>query len=180
MKYQLIYADPAWEFKSKKTGGSMKSGALNHYSTMTIDQIKGLDVSSICSSDCFLAMWYVSSQPQEALDVCAAWGFKVKHMNGFIWNKLTVNYNPFFGMGYYTRAGAESCLFAVKGKPKVVNHSVRQVRSAPVGRHSEKPGQFRDDLIKILGDVPRAELFAREKIEGWHSFGNEIKSDFTL
>src|SRR5690606_41372401 len=58
--------------------------------------------------------------------------------------KLTVNGNPHFGMGFYTRAGSESAIIAVKGKPKIASHGVRAVRSAVIGRHSEKPAMFRD------------------------------------
>lgn len=31
MKYQLIYADPAWQYKDKNTGGSYQSGASQKY-----------------------------------------------------------------------------------------------------------------------------------------------------
>ncbi len=139
-KYQIIYADPPWSFNSKKTGGSMKSGALSEYNVMSIDDLKNMNVNDITHDDCILIMWYVSSQPQEALDLCKAWGFKVKNMNGFVWNKLTKKGLPFFGMGYYTRAGSESALIGVKGKAAslIEDHSVRAVRSAKIGRRSEK------------------------------------------
>ena len=83
-------------------------------------------------------------------------------------------------MGYWTRAGSENCLIATKGKPKRVGASIRSVRSAPVGKHSQKPDLFRDDIVKLCGDVPRIELFAREKKAGWDVFGNEIESDINL
>lgn len=46
--------------------------------------------------------------------------------------------------------------------------------------HSKKPDIIRDNIVKIIGDVPRIELFAREKVEGWDSYGNEIESDIEL
>lgn len=181
-KYKVIYCDPPWSFNSKKTGGNMKSGALAKYPTMNMEELKNMDVASLCANDCILIMWWVGSQPQEALDLCKAWGFTIKNMNGFVWNKLTVKGLPFFGMGFYTRAGSESALIAVRGKPSklVTDHGVRAVKSATVGRHSKKPDEFRDDIVKMLGDVPRLEMFAREATEGWDLFGNEVDSSITI
>lgn len=180
MKYNIIYADPAWKFSNKKTGGNMTGGAANHYDLMTLDDMKALPISDIAADECTLVMWWVGSMPQEAIDLVHAWGFTIKNMNGFVWVKETVKGNPHFGMGFRTRAGSESAIIAIKGKPSVESHSVRAVRSASVGRHSEKPAEFRDDIIKLCGDVPRIELFARESIDGWDSWGNEIKTDITL
>ncbi|MBV2128199.1 MT-A70 family methyltransferase [Arsukibacterium indicum] len=173
-KYSIIYSDPPWQFNSVKSGGSMKSGAAAKYDVMTLDQLKALDVPALCEKDCVLVMWYVSSQPQEALDLVKAWGFTLKNMNAFIWRKLSTNLIPHFGMGYWTRAGAECALIAVRGKPKAECRSIRQVRDEVVGEHSEKPAIFRDDIVKLCGDVPRLEMFARVAAPGWDVFGNEV------
>lgn len=179
-KYNIIYADPPWEFSNKKTGGSMISGADAKYPTMTLDQLKQLDVESLCDDDCVLVMWYVSSQPQEAIDLVKSWGFTIKNMNGFIWVKLTQMFLQFFGMGFWTRAGAECAIIATRGKPKPANKSVRQVRLAVIGRHSEKPDEFRQDVVKLCGDVPRLEMFARCAPEGWDVFGNEAPNSIKI
>lgn len=173
-KYNIIYADPPWQFTSVKTGGKMNSGAAAKYAVMSLDQLKALDVAALCEKDCVLVMWYVSSQPQEALDLVKAWGFTLKNMNAFIWRKLSTNLIPHFGMGYWTRAGAECALIAVRGKPKAECRSIRQVRDEPVGTHSEKPAIFRDDIVKLCGDLPRLEMFARVAALGWDVFGNEV------
>lgn len=152
----------------------MKSGAAAHYSVMSLEQLKALDVAALCEKDCVLVMWYVSSQPQEALDLVKAWGFTLKNMNAFIWRKLSTNLIPHFGMGYWTRAGAECALIATRGKPKAECRSIRQVRDEVIGAHSEKPAIFRDDIVKLCGDVPRLEMFARVAAPGWDVFGNEV------
>lgn len=180
MKYNIIYADPPWSFNNKNTGGSMKSGAGNVYDVMSIEDIKTLDVDSITADDCVLFMWWVGSQPQEALDLVESWGFTLKTMTGFNWVKLTKLEKMFFGMGFWTRAGSECCLIATKGKPKPISHSVRSVRKSAVREHSRKPDEFKDDIVKLCGDVPRVELFARNYSEGWHSWGNEITSDLQV
>lgn len=179
-KYNIIYADPPWSFNNKKTGGSMKSGAQSQYDVMSLEEIKSLPVNEIAADDCVLFMWWVGSQPQEALDVVQAWGFALKTMTGFNWVKLTKKEKPFFGMGFWTRAGSECCLIATKGKPKPISHSIRSVREAKVSKHSEKPDMFRKDIIKLCGDLPRVELFARAKFYGWDSWGNEIQSNIEM
>ena len=39
--------------------------------------------------------------------------------------------------------------------------------------HSRKPPIFRDNIVELLGDRPRVELFAREAWPGWDRWGNE-------
>ena len=175
-KYQVIYADPAWSFSSKKVGGTMKSGAANKYDVMSVKEMGLLPVKELAGDNCLLIMWWVGSQPYEALKLMEDWGFRIANMNGFVWNKLTVKMLPFFGMGFYTRAGSESALIGVKGAatPLIDNHGVRAVRSAVVGKHSAKPHAFYDDIDKLCGNVPKVELFARNTREGWDSWGNEL------
>ena len=183
-KYKVIYADPPWQFNNKKTGGSMTSGSDHQYkSVMSINDLKNLPVDQIADDNCLLVMWWVGSMPQEAIDLVKAWGFTLRNMNGFVWNKLTKNNKPHFGMGFYTRAGSESCVIATKGKFKPANRGVRAVFNAEsqiqfegkVQAHSQKPHQVRDLIVELAGDVPRIELFARQTSSGWDCFGNEIE-----
>lgn len=198
-KYQIIYADPPWQFKNVKTGGSMTSGSSHQYKSVTsIEDLKRMDIESIAADDCVLFMWWVGAMPQEAIDLVKAWGFTLKNMNGFNWNKLTVKNNPFFGLGFWTRAGCESAIIATRGKPKPVNRGVKAVGnydpeslgevlanlcylgSYKVGRHSEKPAEFRDKCVELMGDVPRLEMFARKKTKGWDVFGNEVSKSINI
>lgn len=41
-------------------------------------------------------------------------------------------------------------------------------------KHSQKPSEIRDRIVELCGDLPRIELFAREKVDGWDCIGNEI------
>lgn len=43
-----------------------------------------------------------------------------------------------------------------------------------VERHSRKPAEVRERIVRLLGDVPRIELFARERVPGWDAWGNEV------
>jgi N6-adenosine-specific RNA methylase IME4 len=181
-KYKVIYADPPWKFSNTNTGGSMKSGAQAQYSTMSLDELKKLRIDKISQDNCVLVMWWVASQPKEAIELAESWGFTIKTMTGFVWVKKTKHFKPFFGMGFWTRAGAECALIAVKGKPKPQSHGVRSVREAVTGRHSEKPEEFRDDIDILFGECRKIELFAKEYVPdpNWDVWGDEVVSDINL
>jgi len=170
-RYQLIYADPPWQYKDKAVAG--KRGAGFKYPVMTLGQLCALPIDEIAADDCLLAMWWVAPMPREALRVVEGWGFTIKTTKGFTWHKLTKTGKDHFGMGNWTRANTEDCLFAVKGKPKRVSASVRQLVHAPTREHSRKPDEVRESLVQLMGDVPRIELFARETFPGWDNWGNE-------
>lgn len=180
MKYQLIYADPPWTYRDKANAG--KRGACHKYATMTEDELRdmGHRVLAVAADDCLLAMWWVAPMPVEAISLVLSWGFMLKTMKGFTWHKLTVNGKSHFGMGNWTRANAEDCLFAVRGKPRRRSASVRQFIAAPVREHSRKPDEARHRLVELMGDVPRLELFARQATPGWDVWGNEVAGSIEL
>ena len=171
--FGLIYADPAWQYRDKCNAG--KRGACHKYDVMSVDRIAELPVEDIAAPDCVLAMWWVGPMPDEALRVVRAWGFRLVNMNGFTGHKTTKHGKDHFGMGNWTRANVESCLIAVRGKPKRVSAGVRQIIHEPVREHSRKPDQVRDALVRLCGDVPRIELFARQCHSGWAAWGNELE-----
>lgn len=174
-KYRVIYADPAWQFGNRNTGGTMKSAAEAKYTVTSLSDMADLPVAELADEHCLLVMWWVGAMPQEAIDLCLAWGFRLVNMNGFVWRKLTKTGIPFFGMGFATRAGSESALIGVRGKlgELIKDHSVRAVIEAKVGLHSEKPHAFREAIEKLCGDIPRVELFARDAAAGWDCWGNQ-------
>jgi N6-adenosine-specific RNA methylase IME4 len=117
---------------------------------------------------------------KECLSVIESWGFKYKTI-AFQWVKLNKkNGKPFFGLGRWTRGNTECCLLATKGKPSRISSSVFQLIQTPIEGHSKKPDIVREKIVELMGDLPRVELFARQKVSGWHSWGNEIESDIKL
>ncbi|MEM7771051.1 MAG: MT-A70 family methyltransferase [Cyanobacteria bacterium P01_A01_bin.37] len=171
-KYGIIYADPPWTYRDKCNAG--KRGVSHKYDVMDLEAICALPVQAIAADDCLLAMWWVPPMPMEALRVAAAWGFTFKTMKGFTWEKVSKNGKHLIGMGSYTRANTEDCLFAVRGKPKRIDAGVRQFIQSERREHSQKPDEVRDRLVQLMGNVPRIELFARNTTPGWHAWGNEI------
>lgn len=175
-KYKIIYADPPWSYndKSKSHGG----GAESHYSCMKIEDICALKIPS--DDDSVLFLWTTFPQLEEAFKVIKSWGFKYK-TGAFTWVKTNKNGSVYMGMGRYTRANAEICLLATKGKGvKRINASVYNTQLHQRSRHSEKPNSFRKDIVKLYGELPRLELFARQKTDGWDVFGNEVENSIEL
>ena len=174
-KYNIIYADPPWSYRDKRDKHPrLCGGASAHYNTMTIEEIKNLPVNKLADDNCMLFLWLTFPNLQEGLDVIKAWGFTYKTL-GFSWIKTNKkNGKPFFGIGYYTKSNCEVCLIGVKGKPIVVSNKVSSVIISPREEHSKKPDIVRDKIVELCGDLPRIELFARQRVDGWDCWGDEV------
>ena len=178
-KYKVLYADPPWAYKVWSKKGAGRS-AESHYPTMPIEAIKALPVGELADRDCTLFLWITLPMLREAWGVMDAWGFAFKTV-AFVWIKQCPKSDSLFtGMGYWTRANAELCLLATRGRPKRQAKNVHQVILSHVERHSQKPEEARRRIEALMGDVPRIELFARQKVPGWDAWGNEIASDIRL
>lgn len=168
-KYKIIYADPPWKYDDEGCQGT----AINHYNTMSNEEICKLPVKDLADEDCILFIWGTYPKLPEVLEVIKAWGFEYKSI-GFQWikkNKQDGKY--FYGLDRWTRGNTEPCFIAIKGKPKRVSESIFQLIESPLREHSRKPDIVRQKIIELVGDLSRIELFSRQKIEGWDSFGNE-------
>ena len=179
-KYKVIYADPPWVYKVWSKKGAGRS-AESHYPTMDIAAIKALPVGELADKDCALFLWITFPMLREAWGVMDAWGFTFKTV-AFVWIKQCRKSDGLFtGMGYWTRANAEVCLLGVspgfKAGERIRSHKVHQIIEAPFEGHSKKPDETRRRIVELLGDVPRLEMFARQRAEGWDAWGNEAPED---
>ena len=147
---------------------------------MSLDDIKHLPVNDIASDDCVLFLWVTMPKLNEVFSVIEAWGFTYKTV-AFTWvkrNKTSPGW--FWGMGRWTRANAELCLLATKGNPKRISASIHSVIDTAIESHSKKPDIVRDQILRLVGELPRVELFARQKTAGWDVWGNEVECDLEL
>lgn len=178
-KFSIIYADPPWDYKGQKqhTGkdGPESGGAITHYSTMKLKDLKMLDVQSLCEKDCLLFMWSSSPHLDQAIELMTSWGFSWATV-GFVWEKQRVN------PGFYTMSQVELCLVGKKGKIPTPRGSrnERQFLSELRGKHSEKPNEIRKRIEKMFPTQSKIELFARTASEGWSVWGDEVESDITI
>lgn len=169
-KYSIILADPPYLWRSGK-----ERNVRGHYKCMNTDEICALPVSELADRDCTLFLWATLPNLPNCLKVIEEWGFEYKTV-AFTWIKTNKNsMGLFWGMGYYTRSNAEICLLATKGNPLPrKSHSVHSVIMSPVHEHSKKPSEVRDKIVELFGDLPRIELFSRQRVEGWDCIGYDI------
>ena len=176
-RYNIIYADPPWEYKQKQInfqnydkGRKYSNDVTEHYPTMSLEELKNLPVDKIANKDCLLYMWATSPNLDLAIELGKSWGFQFKTV-AFVWDKQRTNY------GFYTLSQIEICLVFKKGKiPKRLATNIKQFLSEKLGRHSEKPREIRDRIDKMYNYLSRIELFAREQVDGWDCWGNECKN----
>jgi N6-adenosine-specific RNA methylase IME4 len=170
--YDVIYADPPWSYKNKRTGGSMISGAETKYPTMSITKICDMQVPH--AKDSCLFLWATVPLLPEAFQVMEAWGFKYKTM--LTWRKIMS-----LGMGYWYRGQCEHLLFGMKGKVKAFRIQESNFIQTKALRHSEKPEEFRQLIERSTIHMPnKLELFARKQSPGWDVFGNEVENSIQL
>lgn len=178
-KYDLIYADPPWEYRQSGSKTNSRGMAKQHYKTMPTDEICKLPIRQICKDTSVCFMWATFPNIAEAIKVMKSWGFTYKTA-AFVWIKKNKKSDSlFWGMGAYTRANAEVCLIGIskntKAKQCVKSHAVHQIVMSPVREHSQKPDVIRDKITELLGNISRIELFAREQINGWDCWGDEMR-----
>ena len=182
-KYQVIYADPPWDYggkmqydkttiKGENIGFEKKiflSSAGFKYPTLKLKQLKTLDVKSIADDDCILFMWTPGPQLANSVELGEAWGFEYKTV-AFVWDKMI--HNP----GRYTLSQTEFVLVFKKGKipqPRGARN-VRQMVAVPRGKHSEKPIEVIKGITKMFPQQDKIELFARNNFVGWDNWGLEV------
>ena len=178
-KYKIIYADPPWQYKVYSKKGLGRT-AESYYPTMCLEDIRALPVGELADTDCALFMWTTIPLLKDCFSIMRAWGFEYKTV-AFVWIKLNRKSDSlFWGMGHWTRANAELCIVATKGHPKRKSAGVHQVIISHIEEHSKKPNEARERIIQLMGDLPRVELFARQKTDGWDVWGNEVDSDIQI
>lgn len=185
-KFDLIMADPPWQFRLRSFKGITAKSAAGHYRVLPLELICELPVASLAARDCLLWLWTTNPHLPEALKVMSAWGFEFKTAG--TWVKRTKHGHVAMGTGYTLRSANEPFLIGTRGAPK----TTRSVRSAitsgdtepltlssitleSVAReHSRKPDEAFIAAEMLMPSARRVELFSRQKRVGWTSWGDEI------
>jgi N6-adenosine-specific RNA methylase IME4 len=170
--FNVIYADPPWAFRNKKTGGSHTSGSAQHYAVLPTAQIRDVSLARIRDQDAVLYLWVPSSMLEDGLSVLKAWGFTYKTL--LVWRK--VRSGGKLGIGYWYRNALEVLLFGVRGSVKAFRSKVENHLNASVLPHSSKPVEVYRMIEEATAGMlePRyLELFAREHPSNWVGVGLE-------
>lgn len=83
--YNLIYADPPWEYRDKCHAG--ERGAGYKYDPMSDGNIEDFPVGRLAADNCALFLWATYPKLPEAMAVMKAWGFTYKTV-AFTWVKM--------------------------------------------------------------------------------------------
>jgi N6-adenosine-specific RNA methylase IME4 len=178
-KFNVVLADPPWSYSTSSSVAGGR-GQNTSYRCLRPVEIYDLPVEKIVADDCVLFLWATYPMLMEALYTVKAWGFYYK-TNAFTWLKMNRKADtPFFGMGQWTRRNTEICLLGTRGNPKALCHDISELVQSPIEEHSKKPDCVRDMIVRLCGDVPWVELFARRRTDGWFCWGDEVPSDFNL
>ena len=171
--YQIIYADPPWDYKGQLqhagTGSKDTGGAVRHYPTVTLANLRALPVSMIADQNCLLFMWATSPHIDQAIKLGKCWQFHWATV-AFVWDKIRVN------PGHYTMSQCELCLVFRKGRiprPRGARN-VRQWLRERRSYHSAKPYEVRRRIEQMFPAQDKIELFARRTCPGWDPWGLDV------
>lgn len=171
--YNILYVDPPWQYENQNTGGSLRSGAEQQYPTMSTDEICKFweKLHGKVAKDSVIFLWATVPLLPEAFKVLDAWGFTYK--TKITWRKIMS-----LGMGYWFRGQVEDLLVGIKGKVKPFRCQKANFIQAKVGKHSEKPKEFRELIELAVKNMPhkrKLEIFGRKKHDGWEVYGDELE-----
>ncbi|MCE2455830.1 MAG: transcriptional regulator [Gemmatimonadetes bacterium] len=175
-RFDILYADPPWDYKGQLQhaggGNGDSGGAIRHYPTVTLDDLKGLSVHRIAAPDSLLFMWVTNPHLDQGIDLGKAWGFRWATV-GFVWDKGRVN------PGFYTMSQCELCLVFKRGRIPLPRgaRNVRQMVRSPRREHSRKPDEVRDRIDRMFPALRKIELFARGRVDGWRAWGLEADDE---
>ena len=184
-KYKTIVIDPPWQYGAwGKNSGKGSRGDFSGrkdliidmpYRTMTVEQIKALQLKEHADENCELYLWTTQKYLPVAFDVLKHWGWK--YCQTLTWCKKPRG----TGQGGVYCPTNEFLILGRRGrmpKAKRIDSTWWQVKR-PHNSHSTKPEYFQD-MIETVSDSPRLEIFARRKRSGWDVFGNEVDSNIIL
>ncbi|MEX2119386.1 MAG: MT-A70 family methyltransferase [Pirellulales bacterium] len=175
-QYATILADPPWQFQNRTGKVAPEHRRLRRYRTMTLEAIKALPVAEHAADRSHLYLWCPNALLEEGLAVMRAWGFRYK--TNIVWYKIRKDGGPDGrGVGFYFRNVTELLLFGVRGSLRTLKPGRTQVNIVRTRKqeHSRKPHELYK-IIEACSPGPHLELFARERIAGWHQWGDELET----
>lgn len=187
--YEICYEDPPWQYDNQQSFDPKRGGYK--YKNLSMEAISQIPYNEFMAKDSLIFMWVTGPK---LVEICSTvvpalekQGFKYI-TKVFSWVKLNptgsvttiekdiwLSKGVYSGLGYWTNGNTEDVLLFKRGTPKRISKSVKQITFAPrADEHSAKPLEIKSKIIELMGDVPRIELFARERTHGFHAWGNEI------
>jgi len=166
---EVIMADPPWRYDFSETDSRQIE---NQYATATVEEICGhVDLAWFpeIAEDAVLFLWATAPKLKEGIQVLEEWGFEYK--THAIWDKEKI------GMGYWFRGQHELLLVGTRGSmsPPEASNRVSSVFREARGKHSKKPECVYSAIEGMFPTAVKAEIYQRDRREGWEGYGNESK-----
>lgn len=175
-EYSVIYADPPWEYRQHGTTEKSRGTALKQYPTMTTADICNLPVRKICGGGAACFLWATFPNIAEGIRVLEAWGFSTR-LRLCVVKKNAKSGTNFWGMAPIPapmrRCACWACPQALRpGSGSAATRYTRSLRPRLRGtaKSRTKPA---GGSWSCWGMCP-AEMFARQRAEGWDAWGNEV------
>jgi N6-adenosine-specific RNA methylase IME4 len=173
-RFNTLLADPPWRFANRTGKMAPEHRRLKRYRTMDLQEIMALPVARLAAEKSHLYLWVPNALLAEGLAVMKAWGFTYK--SNLVWLKIRKDGGPDGrGVGFYFRNVTELVLFGIRGRIRTLAPGRRQVNMLATRKeeHSKKPVEMYE-IIEACSPGPRLELFARDRREGWHQWGDQV------
>ena len=157
----VLYADPPWRYENPPIGDGNRA-IENHYPTMTLDELKALEIGKCALEQAVLFMWATAPKLAECLELLEPWGFTYR--TNLIWDKVDI------GMGYYGRNQHELLLICRRGDLPTPPPELRvpSIYREKRGEHSRKPAYFAELIECWYPDLRKREFFSRDPARpGW-------------
>jgi len=169
-KFDLIYADPAW---NQQKGGLRKARPNQNrnldYTTCSLDEIKEI-LSKFGGKVLFI--WTIDKFLFEAQKIGEELGFKL-HAR-IIWDKengvapaFTLRFSKEYLLWMYK---SPMCSIAKEFRGKYTD-VIREKATI----HSKKPIKAYELIETLYPNLLKIELFARSRRNGWSAWGNELE-----
>ncbi len=178
-EFECLYMDLPWKYDLPLVGAPP-------YKTMSLQEIKDNIPVLPLAKDAVVFMWVTNPKLDEAMELVKFWGLTYK--TNCVWiktreKKLAVDEVDTTklqaGTGYYLKGAHELLFICTKGSPGVPPEDVRVpsvVFAERTAKHSEKPKMFYDLIESYYPAKKKLEMFARNRREGWSSWGDEAST----
>ena len=155
--YGVIYADLPKRFETYSEGSRSERTADNDHTTMTIDDIAEIELPA--ASNGVLFLWTTVPMLKTAIDLMSRWNFEYKSACTGLW----------------FRNRMEMLLIGTRGNVPAPAMGKRLAQAINPGKPNEQLDAFADMIAAMFPNVPKLEMFARKRREGWDVWGNQVK-----
>ena len=165
--YAVGVFDPPWRTVTYSEKG-LDRAVDNHYPTMTIKEIKDLDLGRMFLDDAVLFLWATMPLLDQQIEVLQDMGFR--YVSHWVWTKP-----GFMGNGYWGREAHEILLIGRRGSKLGPPETVpRSVWDLPYQGNSVKPPEIYQFIADQYEGLALVEGFARvPKDPRFDVWGNE-------